>query len=61
MKKIEDALIDRRAIRQIEDYGALAVTMFFLRLHLHAMANTRLEVSHCQTIYLRMPMIFLLH
>jgi hypothetical protein len=46
MKKIEDAMIDGWAIRQIEDYGALAFNMFFPRLRLHAM-NARLEVSHC--------------
>jgi hypothetical protein len=46
MKKIEDAMIDGWAIGLIEDYGALAVTMYFLRLHLHAM-NAKIEVSHC--------------
>jgi hypothetical protein len=49
-------MIDGWAIGQIENYGALAVTMCFLRLHLHVM-NARLEVSHCQAIYLWMPMI----
>ncbi len=29
MEKIEDAMIDGRAIGLIEDYGALAVTMLF--------------------------------
>ncbi len=56
MKKIEDAMIDGRAIGLIEDYGALAVTMLFLRLHLHAM-NARLEVSQCQAMYLWMSTI----
>jgi hypothetical protein len=56
MKKIEDAMIDGRAIGLIEDYEALAVTMLFLRLHLHAM-NARLEVSQCQALYLWMLMI----
>jgi hypothetical protein len=46
MKKIEDAIIDGWAVGLIEDYGALAVTMFFLRIHHHNM-NTRLEVPHC--------------
>ncbi len=56
MKKIEDAMIDGRAIRLIKDYGALAVTMLFLRLHLHAM-NARLEVSQCRAMYIWMSMI----
>jgi hypothetical protein len=51
MKKIEDAMIDERAIGLIEDYGALAVTMLFLRIHLHAM-NARLLVSQCRAMYL---------
>jgi hypothetical protein len=56
MKKIEDAMIDGRAIGPIKDYGALAVTMLFLRLHLYAM-NARLKVSQCQAMYLWMSMI----
>jgi hypothetical protein len=56
MKKIEDAMIDGRAIGLIEDYGALAVTMLFLRIHLHAM-NARLLVSQCRAMYLWMSMI----
>jgi hypothetical protein len=56
MKKIEDAMIDGRVIGLIEDYGALTVTMLFLRLNLHAM-NARLEVSQCQAMYLWMLMI----
>ncbi len=56
MKKIENAMIDGRAIGLIKDYGALAVTMLFFRLHLHTM-NARLEVSQCQAMYLWMLMI----
>ena len=51
MKKIEEAMIEGWATGLIEEYGALAVTMFFLRLHLHAV-NARLEVSHCRALYL---------
>ncbi len=58
MKKIEEAMIEGQATGLIEDCGALAVTMFFLRLHLQAM-NARLEVSHCRAMYLWMSMIFL--
>ena len=57
MKKIEEAMIEGWATGLIEDCGALAVTMFFLRLHLHAM-NARLKVSHCRAMYLWMSMIF---
>jgi hypothetical protein len=39
-------MIDGWAIGLIEDYGALTVTMFSLRLHLNAM-NARIKVSHC--------------
>jgi hypothetical protein len=56
MKKIEEVIIEGWATRLIEDCGALAVTMYFLRLHLQAM-NTRLEVSHCCAMYLWMSMI----
>ncbi len=56
MKEIEEAMIEGRATGLIEDCGAVAVTMFFLRLHLHAM-NARLEVSHCHAMYLWMSMI----
>ncbi len=50
-------MIEGRATGLFEDCGALAVTMFFLRLHLHAM-NARLEISHCHAMYLWMSMIF---
>jgi hypothetical protein len=46
MKKIEDVIINGWAVGLIEDCKALAITMFFLRTHLHAM-NARLEVPHC--------------
>ncbi len=55
-EEIEDAIIDGWAIGLIEDYGALAVTIFFLGLHLHVI-NARIKVSHCQSIYLWMSMI----
>ena len=47
LKILDDAISDRRTFGKIEDTGGLGCTLFFVRLHLHAVSGRIVPPKYC--------------